>query len=412
MWPWIKRWRDWAMRELRRFSRSAAHPQALHFSCERAGLTLSDQPIPWSAESVTVEAVVHLPASIGRRKSDFLLRIGAGEPVGAEYLRRVEGEDHYRIVFRLPPLGETVTAELLFRDRVLGRITLPVVSREKFLKGLQLESSTLFVRLGEESIACQTFVASQCRGLAATGVLTSPHSLLPLLDLELQVEFRCDRAGVCFRVPACLTCSQLTARTALVTVVPSRYPRRIGTWTATWMVGENVLARQRIRGISQRAFQKSLRISDTRFVVQKEDGPFRLSLQPPAPEAKTRVGPCFLIASSEPGMAGLCKLQVSAQVPGAVQPPLLLEQQVRITDGPAVVAPGTLEASDLLQVTGFEISVAGRPLGSLSLRPVPEATFTGEGGFHAPPDYTWNAAAEEEMSDRLNRLIEGQMPGE
>ncbi len=412
MWPWIKRWRDWAMRELRRFSRSAAHPRALHYSCERAGLTLSDQPIPWNAESISVEAVVHLPASIGRRKSDFRLRAGAGDPVGAEYLRRVEGEDHYRVVFRLPPLAETVTAELVFRDRVLGEVLLPVVTREEFLQGLRLETPTLFVRLGEESMACQTFVASQCRGLAATGVLSSPTCLLPLLDLDLQVEFRCDRAGVCFRVPACLTCSQLTARTALVTVVPSRYPRRMGTWTATWLVGEHVLARQRIRGISQRAFQQSLRISDTRFVLQKDDGPFQLTLQPPPMGAKTRVGPCFLIASSEPGMAGLCKLQVSAQVPGAVQPPLLLEQQVRITDGPAVVAPGTLEPSDLTQVTGFEISVAGRPLGSLSLRPVPEATFTSEGGFRPPPDYTWNAAAEEEMSDRLNRLIEGQLPGE
>jgi hypothetical protein len=412
MWPWIKRWRDWAMRELRRFSRSAAHPQALHFSCERAGLTLSDQPIPYNAESVCVEAVVRLPASIGRRKSDFQLRLGTADSVAAENLRRVEGEDHYRVAFRLPPLAETATAELLFRERALGQVTLPVVSREEFLQGLRLETPTLFVRLGEESVACQTFVASQCRGLAATGVLTSPTSLLPLMDLEVQVEFRCDRAGVCFRVPACLTCSQLTARSSLVTVVPSRYPRRIGTWTATWLVGEHVLARHRIRGISQRTFQKSLRISDTRFVMQKDDGPFQLTLQPPPPGAKTRVGPCFLIASGEPGMAGLCKLQVSAQVPGAVQPPLLLEQRVRITDGPAVVAPGTLEASDLLQVAGFEISVAGRPLGSLSLRPVPEATFTSEGGFRAPVDYTWNAAAEEEMSDRLNRLIEGQLPGE
>jgi hypothetical protein len=412
MWPWIKRWRDWAMRELRRFSRSAAHPQALHYSCERAGLTLSDQPIPYNAESVSVEAVVHLPASIGRRKSDFLLRTGTGEPVVAEHLRRVEGEDNYRIVFRLPPLTEMITAELLFRERVLGEIKLPVVSREEFLQGLRLETPTLFVRLGEESMACQTFVASQCRGLAASAQLTSPTSLLPLLDLDFQVEFRCDRAGVCFRVPACLTCSQLTARSALVTVVPTRYPRRIGTWTATWLVGEHVLARHRIRGISQKTFQKSLRISDTRFVVQKEGGPVQLTLQPPSAAEKSRIGPCFLVASSEPGMAGLCKLQVSAQVPGAVQPPLLLEQQVRITDGPAVVAPGTLEASDLVQVAGFEISVAGRPLGTLSLRPVPEATFTSEGGFRPPPDYTWNAAAEEEMSDRLNRLIEGQLPGE
>jgi hypothetical protein len=410
MWPLIKRWRDWAMRELRRYSRSAARSQALHYKSERAGLVLSDQPIPFNAESVTVEAVVHLRAGVTRRKSDFLLRAATGQMVAADGLSRVEGEDHYRVVFRLPPPAETVAAEVLFRDRVLGGITLAVVSREEFLRGLRLETPTLFVRLGEESLACQTFVARQCRGLVATGVLTSPTSLLPLRDMNLQVEFRCDRAGIEFQVPACLNCSQLTSRTALVTVVPSRYPRRTGTWTATWRIGEHVLARQRIRGISKRAFQKSLRISDTRFVVQVPGEPLRLSLQPPAPGASTRVGPCFLVASNEPAMAGMCKLQVSAQVPGAVQPPLLLEQTVRIADGPAMVAPGTLEVSDLLHVTGFEISVAGRPFGSLSLCPVPEATFTSEGGFRPPAEYTWNAAAEEEMSDRLNRLIEGQNP--
>ena len=52
--------------------------------------------------------------------------------------------------------------------------------------------------------------------------------------------------------------------------------------------------------------------------------------------------------------------------------------------------------------------MAGRSLGVLSLRPGPEATFTNEGGFKPPPDYTWSAAAEEEMNDRLGRLLEGQ----
>ena len=72
-----------------------------------------------------------------------------------------------------------------------------------------------------------------------------------------------------------------------------------------------------------------------------------------------------------------------------------------------MVAPGTLDASDLQHVTGFEVSVAGQVLGALSLCPAPAATFTAEGGFKPPADYTWTAAAEEEMNDRLNRLLEG-----
>jgi hypothetical protein len=408
MWPWIKRWRDWAMPEFWPFTRTSVQPRALHFRYERAGLSLAGQPIPWTAEAVIVEAVVRLPAGAGRRKEDFRVTLPGRPPVTAEQLRRVEGEDLYRAQFRLPPLGVSVVAEVSFRDRGLGQIALPVLSREEFLRDLRLDMPTLFVRLGDESVACQTFVASQCRGLAASGLLVSPTSLVPLLDMDLQVEFRCDRAGTVFRVPACLTCSQLTGRSALVTVSPARFPRRMGVWSATWLVGEHVLARQRVRGISQKHFQRSLRISDTRFAVQQGGEPFRLALQAPPVAPGTRIGPCFLIASSEPGMAGLCRLYVSAQVPGSVQPPLLMQQEVRITDGPTMVAPGTLDSHDLEQVTGFEVSVAGQSLGTLSLCPAPAATFTGEGGFKPPPEYTWNAAADEEMNERLNRLIEGQ----
>jgi hypothetical protein len=110
-------------------------------------------------------------------------------------------------------------------------------------------------------------------------------------------------------------------------------------------------------------------------------------------------------------MAAVCQVRVSAQVPDALRAPLLLEQEVRITDGPTMLAPGTLDMAELQQVAGFEVFVAGKPLGALSLSPVPSATFTSEGGFLPPPDYLWTAGAEEEMNDRLNRLFEDH-PGQ
>ena len=147
-------------------------------------------------------------------------------------------------------------------------------------------------------------------------------------------------------------------------------------------------------------------------MVQAPDGPVRLARQAPPLEGLARLGPCFLVSSSEPGMAGLCPVRVAAQVAGAVQPPLLQEQEVLITDGPTMVAPGTLDTADLAQVSGFEIGVRGRTLGVLSLCPAPTAAFTSEGGFKPPHDFTWTAAAEEEMTERLNRLLEGKGKGE
>jgi hypothetical protein len=408
MWPWIKRWRDWAMHELWPLYRISPQPQALHYSYEKAGLTLSNQPIPWTAEAVVVEAQLRLPSGV-RRKADFQLRLPGQAPVPADQLRRQEAEGKYRVSFRLPPPGATVTAEVLYRDHPLGQgqLTLPFLSREEFLRNLRLQMPTLFVRLGNESVACQTFVSSQCRGLLASAVLASPTSLVPLLDLDLQVEFHCERSGTSFRVPATLCSSQLANRTALLAVAPRRYPRRLGTWVATWLLGDHPLASQRVRGISQRHFERSLRISDTRFVVQDGEGPLRLARQMP-PDSRTRVGPCFLVSSGEPGMAGLCRLQVNAQVAGAVQPPLLLEQHVLITDGPTMVAPGTLDTADLHQVSGFELRVRGRSLGALPLAPAPSATFTSEGGFKPPSDFNWSSAAEDEMNERLNRLLDSR----
>ena len=100
-------------------------------------------------------------------------------------------------------------------------------------------------------------------------------------------------------------------------------------------------------------------------------------------------------------------MQVHAQVAGAVRPPLLLEQEVLVTDGPTMVAPGTLDAADLGQVSGFELLAKGQPLGVLPLCPAPTATFTSEGGFKAPHEFPWSAAAEEELNERLGKLLGG-----
>lgn len=408
MWHWLERWRDWAMHDLWPMYRVRPQSQALHASYEKAGLTIPDQPIPWNAEAVVVEALLRLPAAAGRRKGDFFLRVPGYDLFPAEQLRRHEAEDRYRVTFRFPAPGASVTAELLYREHILGQVALPFLSREDFLQGIRLLMPTLCARIGAEAVACQTFVAAQCKGLLASAVLTSPTSLVPLLDLDPQVELRCERTGATTRMPVRLSSSQLAGRQALITVVPKRSPRRLGAWTATWLLGERVLASQRARGISQKHFQRSLRISETRFVVQHAGSPVRLARQAPPMDKGARVGPCFFVSSSEPGMAGQCRLQVAAQVPGAVQPPLLLEQDVLVTDGPTMVAPGTLDATDLAQVSGFELSLRGQTLGVLSMCPAPTATFTSEGGFKAPHEFTWSAAAEEEMNERLARLFENR----
>src|SRR5438067_1562456 len=177
MWPWIKRWRDWVMNDLLPTYRIGAQPRALHFSFEKAGLVLHDQPIPWNAEGVLVEATLRLPSVGMRRKGDFQLRLAGREARPPDNLRKLEAgsppdEHRYSLTFRLPVPAAPSSAELLWRGRPLGQLDLPVLTREDFFAGLRLQMPTLFVRLGEQSVACQTFVASQCKGLLASALLT------------------------------------------------------------------------------------------------------------------------------------------------------------------------------------------------------------------------------------------------
>ena len=214
MWRWIKRWRDWAMHDLWPLHRIGPQPQALHYSYEKAGLTIHDQAIPWNAEAVLVEASVHLPPSNPRRKADFQLRVGRQQPVAPEALRKEENNDRHRLFFRIPPPHQSVTAEVVYRDHPLGQLTLPYLSRDEFIKRIQLQMPTLFVRLDEQSVACQTFVATQGRGLMLSAVVHSPTSLVPLLDLGLHVEIRPERGTNVQTVAARLCSSQLAGRQA------------------------------------------------------------------------------------------------------------------------------------------------------------------------------------------------------
>jgi len=395
------------MNDLLPLHRTGRQPQALHYSYEKAGLTLDDQPIPWNAEAVVVESLVNVPAGASRRKCDFMLRVPGRDAVPADKLGREDAEERCRVFFRLPAPAQTTTADLTWRTHILGRLALPCLNREDFLHNLRLEIPTLSVRLGEQTVACQTFVATQCKGLVATAVLTSPTSLVPVLDLGLRVEFHSERGGASHTVPVQLSSSQLRGKQALLTVAPRKFPRRIGTWLATWMLDDHPLMTQRIRAISKQHFLRSLRVSETRFVMQTTEGEVTLTRQLAATDGVSRVGPCFLVSSREPGMAGLCQLQVRAQVAGAVQSPLLVEQEVLITDGPSPFAPGTLDVADLAQVSGFEVRLKGKSLGVLPMAPAPTAAFTSEGSFKAAEEFTWSPAAEDQLNERLARLLDG-----
>ncbi len=295
---------------------------------------------------------------------------------------------------------------MFWRKHRKAVIPLNLMSAAQFVEGVRIEMPTIVAQIGKQSVPCQTVVASQCKGWQANAVIVSrTGSLAPLIDIGLSVQFRSERDGSIYDAPVALSGAQLQNRQALISANPPRMPRRMGSWTATWKIGNRDFASMRIKTISRKAFQRSLRISDTRFVTVDRKGKLSVRRQLPPINELGRLGPCFLVSSREVGMAGLCTMQVHAQIPGGLQSPHLLEQELLVTDGPTMFAPGTVDVSDLEQVTAFDLRLCDISLGVLPLSPVPSASFNSEGGFRPPPEFLWTSAADEELTERLNRLM-------
>ncbi len=403
MWLWIRHWRDWVMNNFLPKNRIPPQ-QALHFSYEKAGLRLENQPIAWNADAVVVEAQVKLPPDHPDRAA-FTLRIPGRKSIPAESLR--PEEKAHRLFFRFSPPPRTTVASLYFNEKSLGQISLPVFSKEEFFDSFSLQMPTVMVNLGSKSIACQTFVSTQSKGIIASAMVSSLNSLAPILDLGLHVEFRSERKQEVWRVPVEMASSQLMSKKALVSVSPHKLPKRNGPWKISWLLDEQPLFCQKTKAITPRQFEKSIRISETRYVFQDQFGEMNVTRYPPEMGGIDRLGPCFLLSSSESGMAAFCKLQTRAIVPGAIQSPLLAEQELLITDGPTPFLPGTLTGEDLSQVTGFELLLNGKLLGILPMTPAPTAKFNSEGGFKPAPNFTWSSAADDQLLERLSNLIGG-----
>ncbi len=397
--PSIARSLGWLMNDLIPAVRGRPGSTAVHVRHEIAGLALSDLPVPAAAEAVVVEVRLRLPPA-ARRKDDYALRIPGQAPLAPESLRKDDADPlRYRLTFRLAPPEFSARAELLWRNKLLADVPLPVQSADDFLAQLTVAHATTSVQLADRTVAARAFVAAQCRGFHASLVLKSPTALAPLASLGVRVVVRSDRTAGEQVVPVPLVPSQLAAKEALLVATLPR-PRRVGHSSVYWYAGDRELAALRVRAVSGKEFLRSLRLSDARFAVADKAGAVRFTRHAPT---DARLGPCFVLASALPGVAATLALEAVAQ---PSEPPLARAGTLLVTDGPSVFAPGLFDAADLAHRTGFDLRTKSHTLGTLSLHPVPSAAFDAEGAFQPPPDFAWTPTAEEELAERLAKLME------
>jgi hypothetical protein len=380
--------------------------RSVHFSYEKAGLRVADEPIPWNAETVVVEAVVRLPHGLAWQKGDFQLEFPGRPPLMALAVHPAEQEREFRFVFRLPPLRRPLAGVLTFRHHQLASVALPFLSADTFLNSLSVEAPALVANLGKHTVACRAFMEDQCEGLSACGVLTSPTALLPILDYETIIEFASLRGGLTQRVQLCLTSAQLVSTHAVFSAMPPQWPLLSGPCAVRWIVKHRELAQASVQALTPVSFQRSLYLVESHYQYEDSYGVTITSHHLPVHPERHRIRISFLVASREPGVAALCPLEVRMQLRDGSRRTLLLENEMLVTDGPTTCVTAPIAGEDFQQTRSFELLSQGRLLGVLSACHTPAATFTSEGGFHLSPDCEGVRFSEEELVDRLKKLME------
>lgn len=399
MLPWLTHWLAWA----RRKALGGVGPRAVaaKLGFERAGAPRWESPVPWTADAAVLDMELRAPHS-ARHKPDFTLRLPNATFPADTY--RPVGADRFRLSFRFPVPPDTVTADLLCKGRVIASVPVHVLTPVRFLTSLRLTDPTVSVRLGSTTVAATAFCPDGCTGILASAVLRCPTGLAPLAELGVRVMFHDSRTGTEHAAPVALGAAQLARSEALVTAVCPEVPRHTGGWWVIWMVGGRPIATLRVHPIPGETFEPGVRVLETRFAVLGADGDVHTTKLPPVLSETGRVGPCFVLAGSEPGAVGMCTFEISAFASSGADPGIHRTATTVVTDGPSVFVPALFEVSELVRVTGFELRLNGRLLAVASLRPVPSARITGEGGFVPPPDFVWSPAADDELADRLRRL--------
>jgi hypothetical protein len=384
----------------------------LHVRYEKAGLILDALPIPWNADAVIVEANVRLPKTAARVKQDFTLRWSEGPAVPAELLVKETKTSPLRVYFRTPPPAQTSRGSLFWKEHPLGEVEAPITTPAAYLAGFTIEMPTVHVALGEQTVACQSCVSAQAKGLFASAVLRSAGGpLAPALDLGLRVDVERSNGQRVASIAIALTSEQLRARQALVTILLPRL-RWVDTYRVSWHLAARCVSSQTLRAVSKKTLQRSLRISATRFVLHRKDGTLQTVRTLPERDGRLllddilEIAPCFYVSSGEPGMAGLVPLTLCSFTGEALKT-LATEKATLITNGPTPIVLGAVKVGDAVHLKHFALASGDVVLGNLTLLPAPAAQLTPEGGYAGTDEFLWSPAAQEQLDDRLGKLLDG-----
>lgn len=405
---WLRHWRDWAIPGLFGNNLRSASPMAhgLLFSYEKAGLCVRNEPIPWNADRLRVEALLRVPSGVVRRKADFCLLCN-NLPLGPPETLRIEDGSLLRLGFNLPPPASASLLTLAWRDQELGQSAMPLLRESDFFDHLELRHATVAVKLGEQFVPCTAFLPAQSRHLLLSGVLASPTSLAPLAGQELVLEVFDGESKPTSTLVTRLAACQLQQRETLWQVPLHLKNREAGPWTFRWRASDRVLARSELRSVPRRRASQMLACPACYFVRQaKGHGQVEFLSHLAAADANDWLGMVFLLKTTEPGLATRAELRVFLEDVDGRRGELPLHEEIaNVTDGPTPIVTPLLPMAELASVRRVLLLCGSRLVTTLGTQAVPQCSFTGEGGIRAVlEDFPWSPNAEAELADRLKKL--------
>ena len=362
-------------------------PRTLNLAC---GPTLAGRDrtgaVPWCAAGAWVAAEVRTSRPAGR--TGFALAGLTAIPLVPTEVLATDGV--LRLLFRTPTPSQATTATLLWRGRAIGRAALRFTPEPAYRADLTA-SCGIVARLGTHQVAADAVVAKQCRGLVAGLTLSHPEGLMPLSTLSVRAIYTRSKLPP-VEVPIATDAARLCGA-SLTLAVPLAAPG-LGRAAVAWQIGGVEVARATIHGVSRQRFRANVRVAEAGFMIAAATGVE--AVRHPPPRFDGPIGPRFVIVGRA-GWAGQIGYDVRATGGGPSW-----RGHTLVTGEPGALPLGLPPGSG--ELTGFELRLSGNLVSATLARPVPSATFTAEGKFAPPPDFPWTNAADDELTDRLERL--------
>ncbi len=406
MWQWLNDWlgcqppESWRLRQIRKSIQSLRWVFVHHHG------EYETPALPWLSDQARLEVCLALRRL--ERKDFFLFLPGEG-PLPCARLEPIE-DGLSRLVFPVHRPLRSCEAELCWRQHVLLRIPVQVLTMTGLLASLEVPQGAMFGNLCGKSVYARRFPVGQLEGVCVAARVRSPYPLVlaDAVRLTLCLVSGDGAEELVRQAPISLNLLQMQSTESMIVQSIGVTDLPAGRYRLELRAAGGVLWAEELYLMDATSWLEEIRCVYQCFVSLEEGWAGQELREVPAGLDLGSYAPCFVLRAAR-WTAGQVAVRLMALVANET-PRELLAEQIVITDAPTPYVPHLPTRLPLRDIAGFELRVAGRTVGQLLFSPAPRAKLNAEGGFRPPPFFEWNEAAERQLYERLAQLHHPGLP--